>query len=252
MHGVPHPGPRGQGGGVLHPAVGPAAAALPGGLLAYVDTWTGADTIAGVRDNIWRRPARSRDQGVKGIAEPILGDVIRAAARRHLHRIPDLALVGIAGGVDVRGHRDRHVRPGRRARHRHDAAARLPAVPRRTRGGLGGAAADDRGPGRGDRPGPLVGDRRTDPVLAGGARAVRRVPDDAVPRVRPRARFAVDRGRAGRALVALAMWIGGFLLRLCITSTIEGRPSTAPSRRPIAVLLWIGVSASRCSWSGPP
>ncbi|MCF3961306.1 YihY/virulence factor BrkB family protein [Streptomyces fuscigenes] len=46
------------------------------------------------------------------------------------------------------------------------------------------------------------------------------------------------------ALIALAMWIlGSFLLRIYVTSQIEGPTIYGSLAAPIAVLLWIGVSA---------
>ncbi|MEU1071763.1 MULTISPECIES: YihY/virulence factor BrkB family protein [unclassified Streptomyces] len=46
------------------------------------------------------------------------------------------------------------------------------------------------------------------------------------------------------ALVALAMWvIGSFLLRIYLTSTVEGPTIYGSLAAPVAVLLWIGVSA---------
>ncbi|MEV0038052.1 YihY/virulence factor BrkB family protein [Streptomyces sp. NPDC050804] len=46
------------------------------------------------------------------------------------------------------------------------------------------------------------------------------------------------------ALVALAMWVlGSFLLRIYLTSTVEGLTIYGSLAAPIAVLLWIGVSA---------
>ncbi|NBM19487.1 YihY/virulence factor BrkB family protein [Streptomyces sp. GC420] len=46
------------------------------------------------------------------------------------------------------------------------------------------------------------------------------------------------------ALVALGMWVlGSFLLRIYITSTIEGPTIYGSLAAPVAVLLWIGVSA---------
>ncbi|WP_406144917.1 YihY/virulence factor BrkB family protein [Streptomyces sp. NBC_01012] len=46
------------------------------------------------------------------------------------------------------------------------------------------------------------------------------------------------------ALVALGMWVlGSFLLRIYLTSTIEGPTIYGSLAAPIAVLLWIGVSA---------
>ncbi|MGW2277664.1 YihY/virulence factor BrkB family protein [Streptomyces sp. NPDC001770] len=46
------------------------------------------------------------------------------------------------------------------------------------------------------------------------------------------------------ALVALAMWvIGSFVLRFYLTSTVEGPTIYGSLAAPIAVLLWIGVSA---------
>ncbi|MFJ4918611.1 YihY/virulence factor BrkB family protein [Streptomyces sp. NPDC088725] len=46
------------------------------------------------------------------------------------------------------------------------------------------------------------------------------------------------------ALVALAMWVlGSFLLRIYLTSSIEGPTIYGSLAAPIAVLLWIGVSA---------
>jgi membrane protein len=46
------------------------------------------------------------------------------------------------------------------------------------------------------------------------------------------------------ALVALGMWVlGSFLLRIYVTSTVEGGTIYGSLAAPIAVLLWIGVSA---------
>ncbi|MFF4500869.1 YihY/virulence factor BrkB family protein [Streptomyces sp. NPDC001401] len=46
------------------------------------------------------------------------------------------------------------------------------------------------------------------------------------------------------ALVALAMWVlGSYLLRIYLTSTVEGPTIYGSLAAPVAVLLWIGVSA---------
>ncbi|GGX51850.1 YihY/virulence factor BrkB family protein [Streptomyces fructofermentans] len=46
------------------------------------------------------------------------------------------------------------------------------------------------------------------------------------------------------ALVALAMWVlGSFLLRIYLTNTVEGPSIYGSLAAPVAVLLWIGVSA---------
>ncbi|MFI0976692.1 YihY/virulence factor BrkB family protein [Streptomyces sp. NPDC021093] len=46
------------------------------------------------------------------------------------------------------------------------------------------------------------------------------------------------------ALIALGMWVlGSFLLRIYVTSTVEGGTIYGSLAAPIAVLLWIGVSA---------
>lgn len=46
------------------------------------------------------------------------------------------------------------------------------------------------------------------------------------------------------ALVALGMWVlGSFLLRIYLTSTVEGPTIYGSLAAPIAVLLWIGISA---------
>ncbi len=46
------------------------------------------------------------------------------------------------------------------------------------------------------------------------------------------------------ALVALAMWVlGSFLLRIYLTNTVEGPTIYGSLAAPVAVLLWIGVSA---------
>ncbi|MCB5182579.1 YihY/virulence factor BrkB family protein [Streptomyces antimicrobicus] len=46
------------------------------------------------------------------------------------------------------------------------------------------------------------------------------------------------------ALVALAMWVlGSFLLRIYLTSTVEGPTIYGSLAAPVAVLLWIGISA---------
>src|SRR5881409_3491513 len=44
--------------------------------------------------------------------------------------------------------------------------------------------------------------------------------------------------------MVLAMWVpGSFLLRLYITSTVEGPTIYGSLAAPVAVLLWIGISA---------
>ncbi|NEE44389.1 YihY/virulence factor BrkB family protein, partial [Streptomyces sp. SID8455] len=46
------------------------------------------------------------------------------------------------------------------------------------------------------------------------------------------------------ALVALGMWVlGSFLLRIYLTNTVEGPTIYGSLAAPIAVLLWIGISA---------
>ena len=46
------------------------------------------------------------------------------------------------------------------------------------------------------------------------------------------------------ALVALVMWVlGSFLLRIYLTHTVEGPTIYGSLAAPVAVLLWIGVSA---------
>lgn len=46
------------------------------------------------------------------------------------------------------------------------------------------------------------------------------------------------------ALVALAMWVlGSFLLRIYLTNTVEGPTIYGSLAAPVAVLLWIGISA---------
>ncbi|MGV9254144.1 YihY/virulence factor BrkB family protein [Streptomyces sp. NPDC003697] len=214
------------------------------GLLYYVDTWTGANTIESLERNILdaSRTVLS-DQGVKEIAEPILRDVTKGGR-------PDVISIGFvialwsgsrAVNVFIETITVMYGLDGVRGIVR----TRLLAF------GLFVVAL-------------LVGSIALPLMVAGPDAVVRIVPWSATVvqvlywpvvillsvaflttlyhvSVPVRSPWIED---VPGALVALAMWVVcSFLLRIYLTSTVEGPTIYGSLAAPVAVLLWIGVSA---------
>ncbi|MEV6696140.1 YihY/virulence factor BrkB family protein [Streptomyces sp. NPDC051453] len=213
------------------------------GLLAYVDTWTGAHTISGVRDNILEASRTVlTDEGVKEIARPILDDVMRGR--------PDVISIGFlfslwSGSRAVSTFVDTVTVMYGLDGVRGIVKTRLLAF-------LLFLVAL------------IVGSVALPLMIAGPDAVIALVPwSETVVQVLywpvvlllsvvflttlyhvsvpVRSPWIED---VPGALVALAMWVpGSFLLRLYITSTIEGPTIYGSLAAPVAVLLWIGVSA---------
>lgn len=213
------------------------------GLLAYVDTWTGADTIAGVRDNILEASRTVlTDEGVKEIARPILDDAMKGR--------PDVISIGFlfslwSGSRAVSTFVDTVTVMYGLDGVRGIVKTRLLAF-------LLFLVAL------------VVGSVALPLMIAGPDAVIALVPwSETVVQVLywpvvlllsvvflttlyhvsvpVRSPWIED---VPGALVALAMWVpGSFLLRLYITSTIEGPTIYGSLAAPVAVLLWIGVSA---------
>ncbi|WP_078969361.1 YihY/virulence factor BrkB family protein [Streptomyces cyaneogriseus] len=214
------------------------------GLLGYVDMWTGADTIQSLRANILDASrAVLSDRGVHEIAEPILHDVMKGgrvdvislgflfalwSGSRAVNVFIDT--ITVMYGLDgVRG----------------IVKTRLLAF------ALFVVAL-------------LIGSVALPLMVAGPDAVVRVVPWSATVvqvlywpvvivlsivflttlyhvSVPVRSPWIED---VPGALVALGMWVlGSFLLRIYLTSTVEGPTIYGSLAAPVAVLLWIGVSA---------
>ncbi|WP_338701741.1 YihY/virulence factor BrkB family protein [Streptomyces sp. Q6] len=214
------------------------------GLLAYVDTWTGADTIAGVRDNILEASRTVlTDQGVKEIAEPILDDVIKGGR-------PDVISIGFlislwSGSRAVSTFVDTVTVMYGLDGVRGIVKTRLLAFLLFLVGLIVGSIALPLMIAGPDAVIALVPWSETlvqvlywPVVLVLSVAFLTTLYHVSVP---VRSPWIED---VPGALVALAMWIpGSFLLRLYITNTIEGPTIYGSLAAPVAVLLWIGVSA---------
>ncbi|WP_448316235.1 YihY/virulence factor BrkB family protein [Streptomyces sp. CO7] len=214
------------------------------GLLGYVDAWTGAQTIEGVEHNILEASRRVlTDRGVTGIAQPILDDVTSGGR-------PDVISLGFllalwsgsrAVNVFVDTITVMYGLDGVRGIVRTRLMAFLLFI----------VAL-------------LIGSVALPLMVAG---------PDVVMRVLPWSESLVQvlywpvvmvlsvvflttlyhvsvpvrspwMEDIPGALVALAMWLlGSVLLRLYLTSTIEGPTIYGSLAAPVAILLWIGVSA---------
>ncbi|MCX3059313.1 YihY/virulence factor BrkB family protein [Streptomyces beihaiensis] len=214
------------------------------GLLAYVDDWTGAHTIAGVRDHILEASRTVlTDQGVKEIARPILDDVIKGGR-------PDIISIGFlislwSGSRAVSTFVDTVT-----VMYGLDGVRGI--VKTRMLAFLMFIVAL------------VVGSIALPLMIAGPDTVINLVPWSetlvqilywpvvivlsiaflttlyhvAVP---VRSPWIED---LPGALVALAMWVpGSFLLRVYLTHTIEGPSIYGSLAAPVAVMLWIGVSA---------
>ncbi|WP_327352529.1 YihY/virulence factor BrkB family protein [Streptomyces sp. NBC_01304] len=214
------------------------------GLLGYVDSWTGADTIQAVRDNILES-ARTvlSDKGVHEIAEPILDDVMKGAG-------PDVISIGFllalwSGSRAVTVFVDTITVMYGLDGVRGIVKTRLLAFLLFIVALLVGSVAL--------------------PLMVAGPDAVLQVVPWSETLVRVtywpvviilgvvflttlyhvsvpvRSPWLED---VPGALVALGMWVlGSFLLRIYLTNTVEGPTIYGSLAAPVAVLLWIGVSA---------
>ncbi|MFA3876174.1 YihY/virulence factor BrkB family protein [Streptomyces sp. MMCC 100] len=214
------------------------------GLLGYVDSWIGADTTESLRDNILDASrAVLSERGVKQITEPILDDVTKGGR-------PDVISIGFlfalwSGSRAVNVFIDTitvmYGLDGVRGIVRTRLMAFLLFI----------VAL-------------LIGSIALPLMVAGPDAVVRIVPWSTTVvqvlywpvvivlsvaflttlyhvSVPVRSPWIED---VPGALVALAMWVvGSFLLRIYLTSTVEGPTIYGSLAAPVAVLLWIGVSA---------
>ncbi|MFD6433193.1 YihY/virulence factor BrkB family protein [Streptomyces venezuelae] len=214
------------------------------GLLAYVDRWTGADTIASVQNNILEasRTVLS-DRGVHQIAEPILDDVLRVSR-------PDVISIGFLFAL-WSGSRAVNVFIDTITVMYGLDGARGIVKTRMLAFGLFIVAL-------------LIGSVALPLMVAGPDAVVKLLPGSTTVvqilywpvvvilsvvflttlyhvSVPVRSPWVED---MPGALIALAMWVlGSFLLRIYLTSTVEGPTIYGSLAAPVAVLLWIGVSA---------
>lgn len=214
------------------------------GLLGYLDAWTGTDTIANVRENILEATATVlSERGVNDVAAPLIDDVIRDGR-------PDVVSLGFAlalwsGSRAVNVFIDTITVMYGLDGHRGIVKTRLLAFLLYVVALLIGAVAL-----------PLM--------VVGPNVVISWVPQlEMVVRifywpvilllsivflttlfhvsVPVRSPWQED---IPGALVALLMWVGGsFLLRLYLTSTVEGPTIYGSLAAPVAVLLWIFISA---------
>jgi membrane protein len=214
------------------------------GLLVYVDDWTGADTIASVETNLLEASRTIlTDKGVTQIAEPVLHDVMEGGR-------PDVISLGFlfalwSGSRAVNVFIDTITVMYGLDGVRGIVKTRLVAF------ALFLAAL-------------LIGSIVLPLVVAGPDAVVNVVPwsENVVQglywpvvivlsiaflttlyhvSVPVRSPWVED---VPGALVALAMWVlGSFLLRIYLTNTVEGPSIYGSLAAPVAVLLWIGVSA---------
>ncbi|GHJ99857.1 YihY/virulence factor BrkB family protein [Streptomyces sp. NPDC003753] len=214
------------------------------GLLGYVDHWTGTDTIQSLQNNILEasRTVLS-DRGVKEIAQPILHDVLKAGR-------PDVVSIGFlfalwSGSRAVNVFIDTITVMYGLDGTRGIVKTRLLAFV------LFIVAL-------------LIGSVALPLMVAGPDAVVNVVPWSTTVvqvlywpvvivlsivflttlyhvSVPVRSPWVED---VPGALVALAMWVlGSFLLRIYLTHTVEGPTIYGSLAAPVAVLLWIGVSA---------
>ncbi|MCX4884425.1 MULTISPECIES: YihY/virulence factor BrkB family protein [unclassified Streptomyces] len=214
------------------------------GLLGYVDAWTGADTIASVENNLLEasRTVLS-DKGVSEIAQPILHDVMKGGR-------PDVISIGFlfalwSGSRAVNVFIDTIT-----VMYGLDGVRGI--VKTRLLSFLLFVVAL------------LIGSIALPLMVAGPDAVVNVVPWSTTVvqvlywpvvivlsivflttlyhvSVPVRSPWIED---VPGALVALGMWVlGSFLLRIYLTSTVEGPTIYGSLAAPVAVLLWIGVSA---------
>ncbi|MEU2259884.1 YhjD/YihY/BrkB family envelope integrity protein [Streptomyces sp. NPDC019645] len=214
------------------------------GLLGYVDDWTSTTTVASIQENILRAAGTVlSDRGVNEIAKPLLEDVTRGGR-------PDVISLGFAialwsGSRAVNVFIDTITVMYGLDGQRGIVATRLLAFLLYLIALLIGAVV---------LPLAVVGPDRVVEFVPFGADLVSVLYWPVVillsvaflttlyhVSVPVRSPWVED---IPGALVALGMWfLGSFLLRIYLTSTVEGPTIYGSLAAPIAVLLWIGISA---------
>ncbi|MFZ4296385.1 YihY/virulence factor BrkB family protein [Streptomyces cinereoruber] len=213
-------------------------------LLGYADDWTNTDTVTSIQENILRAAGTVlSDRGVEEIAKPVLEDV--TGGKR-----PDLISLGFAialwsGSRAVNVFIDTITVMYGLDGHRGIVKTRLLAFLLYLVALVIGAVV---------LPLAVVGPDRVVELIPWGTEVVSVLYWPAVillsiaflttlyhVSVPVRSPWIED---IPGALVALAMWVlGSFLLRIYLTSQVEGPTIYGSLAAPIAVLLWIGVSA---------
>ncbi|MER5738072.1 MULTISPECIES: YihY/virulence factor BrkB family protein [unclassified Streptomyces] len=213
-------------------------------VLGYADDWTNTDTVASIEENILRAAGTIlSERGVGEIAQPILDDITRA-------KRPDLISLGFAialwsGSRAVNVFIDTITVMYGLDGHRGIVKTRLLALLLYIVALLIGAVV---------LPLAVVGPDRVVELVPWGTDVVAVLYWPAVillsvaflttlyhVSVPVRSPWIED---IPGALVALAMWVlGSFLLRIYLTSQVEGPTIYGSLAAPIAILLWIGVSA---------
>ncbi|MEV0964030.1 YhjD/YihY/BrkB family envelope integrity protein [Streptomyces sp. NPDC049910] len=214
------------------------------GLLGYVDDWTSTTTVASIQENILGAAGTVlSDRGVNEIAKPLLEDVTRGGR-------PDVVSLGFAialwsGSRAVNVFIDTITVMYGLDGQRGIVATRLLAFLLYLIALLIGAVV---------LPLAVVGPDRVVEFVPFGAGLVSVLYWPVVillsvaflttlyhVSVPVRSPWVED---IPGALVALGMWVlGSFLLRIYLTSTVEGPTIYGSLAAPIAVLLWIGISA---------
>ncbi|MFI9309696.1 YihY/virulence factor BrkB family protein [Streptomyces triculaminicus] len=214
------------------------------GLLRYLDDWTGTDTIGAIQENILAASSTVlSDKGTKDIAEPLVQDVIKIGR-------PDVISIGFAialwsGSRAVNVFVDTITIMYGLEGKRGIVRTRLLAFLLYIVALVVGAVA---------LPLMVAGPEAVVNIVPWSADAVRFLYWPVVivlsiaflttlyhVSVPVRSPWAED---IPGALVALAMWVlGSLLLRIYLTHTVEGVTIYGSLAAPVAVLLWIGVSA---------
>ncbi|MFF3458799.1 YihY/virulence factor BrkB family protein [Streptomyces sp. NPDC002730] len=214
------------------------------GLLGYVDVWTNTTTVASIEENILRAAGTVlSDRGVNQIAKPLLEDVTQGGR-------PDVISIGFAialwsGSRAVNVFIDTITVMYGLDGQRGIVATRLLAFLLYIVALLIGAVV---------LPLAVVGPDRVVEFIPWGTEVVSVLYWPVVSllsiaflttlyhvSVPVRSPWIED---VPGALVALGMWVlGSFLLRIYLTSTVEGPTIYGSLAAPIAVLLWIGLTA---------
>ncbi|MFD7615032.1 YihY/virulence factor BrkB family protein [Streptomyces sp. NPDC059828] len=214
------------------------------GLLGYVDDWTDTTTVASIQENILRASGTVlSDRGVTQVAKPLLEDVTRVGR-------PDVISIGFAialwsGSRAVNVFIDTITVMYGLDGQRGIVATRLLAFLLYIIALLIGSVV---------LPLAVVGPDRVVEFVPFGTEVVTVLYWPVVillsiaflttlyhVSVPVRSPWVED---IPGALVALTMWaLGSFLLRIYLTSTVEGPTIYGSLAAPIAVLLWIGISA---------
>lgn len=214
------------------------------GLLGYVDAWTSAESVASIEKNILTAAeAVLSDRGVNDFAKPLLADVTKGAS-------PDIISIGFAialwsGSRAVNVFIDTITVMYGLDGHRGIVKTRLLAFLLYIVALVIGAVV---------LPLMVVGPDRVVDLVPFGTEVVSVLYWPVVillsiiflttlyhVSVPVRSPWIED---VPGALVALGMWVfGSFLLRIYLTRTVEGFTIYGSLAAPIAVLLWIGISA---------